>query len=527
MIPKRAHFSWLARKAQAAARARRLIPPLLLSVFIVLSSVSNTVAQVGWSTPMPSWDGPAPATSVADRCFTGNLNGDRSNPDGDRMTDFWCTTGTGSSTWLIGISTGSGWSISMWDGPIPGLPQPVGGTNLLSSCITGDLNGDGKSDIYCQYLISVFPLLFYSSAGLSTGSGWSTSSWAPLPHAILFAWQCLTGDLDRDGKTDVWCETFAGNWSVGLSTGSGWTTMTWNGPAPVWGISSGLRVSDQCLTGDLDGDGRTDMWCQITPGSGIWQIAISTGSGWTMSTFLNGPAPGIPVKDYCFTGDLNRDGMADMWCETSSGSGTWSVALSTGSGWLTSTVSGPAPGIPVKDYCFTGDLNRDGMTDMWCETSSGSGMWDIAISTGSGWVTSPNVSGPTPSTPIPSSCLVGDANGDGLVDFWCETSSGSGIWTMALAVEPPPTITSAGTATGQVGVAFSYQMTATNSPTSFGATGLPAGMALDATSGLISGTPTSAGASTVTLSATNAGGTGTQTLAVTINPATEVAPLLP
>src|SRR5207245_526827 len=38
-----------------------------------------------------------------------------------------------------------------------------------------------------------------------------------------------------------------------------------------------------------------------------------------------------------------------------------------------------------------------------------------------------------------------------------------------------PVITSAGTATGQVGVAFSYQMTATNSPTSFGAPGLPAG----------------------------------------------------
>src|SRR3989449_6086159 len=221
--------------------------------------------------------------------------------------------------------------------------------------------------------------------------------------------------------------------------------------------------------------------------------------------------------------------MTDMWCETSSGSVTWSVAISTGTVdlWSMSTVSGPAPGIPVRNQCFTGDLNRDGMMDMWCETSSGSGMWDIAISTGSGWLTSAGVSGPTPSTPIPSSCLVGDANGDGLVDFWCETSSGSGIWTMALAVEPPPTITSAGTATGQVGVAFSYQMTATNSPTSFGATGLPAGLALDATSGLIAGTPTSAGASTVTLSATNAGGTGTQTLTVTISPATEVAPLLP
>src|SRR3989441_406002 len=98
---------------------------------------------------------------------------------------------------------------------------------------------------------------------------------------------------------------------------------------------------------------------------------------------------------------------------------------------------------------------------------------------------------------------------------------GTGTQTLAVTITPAtPVITSAGTATGQVGVAFSYPITATNSPTSFGATGLPAGLALNATTGLLSGTPTTAGASTVTLSATNAGGTGTQTLAVTITPAT-------
>src|SRR5437870_2001021 len=100
------------------------------------------------------------------------------------------------------------------------------------------------------------------------------------------------------------------------------------------------------------------------------------------------------------------------------------------------------------------------------------------------------------------------------------TLGGTATSSSVFTVVNPPVITSAGTATGQVGVAFSYQMTATNSPTSFGATVLPAGLALNATTGLISGTPTSAGASTVTLSATNAGGTGTQTLAVTITPAT-------
>jgi acid phosphatase len=82
-----------------------------------------------------------------------------------------------------------------------------------------------------------------------------------------------------------------------------------------------------------------------------------------------------------------------------------------------------------------------------------------------------------------------------------------------------PQITSAGTATGTVGAAFSYQITATNSPTSFNATGLPAGLTVNTSSGLISGTPTTAGTSSVSLSATNASGTGTDTLTLTINPA--------
>jgi Concanavalin A-like lectin/glucanases superfamily/Putative Ig domain len=80
----------------------------------------------------------------------------------------------------------------------------------------------------------------------------------------------------------------------------------------------------------------------------------------------------------------------------------------------------------------------------------------------------------------------------------------------------PPVITSATTASGTVGVAFNYQITATNSPTSYSATGLPGGLTINTSTGLISGAPNAAGTSSITLGATNNDGTGNATLTLTV-----------
>jgi hypothetical protein len=82
-----------------------------------------------------------------------------------------------------------------------------------------------------------------------------------------------------------------------------------------------------------------------------------------------------------------------------------------------------------------------------------------------------------------------------------------------------PIITSTTTATGTVGIPFSYQITASNNPTFFDAFGLPDGLTIDPTSGAITGTPQAQGMYIVAISASNSGGTGTATLSITINPA--------
>jgi hypothetical protein len=77
-------------------------------------------------------------------------------------------------------------------------------------------------------------------------------------------------------------------------------------------------------------------------------------------------------------------------------------------------------------------------------------------------------------------------------------------------------INSSSTVTATSGAPFLFAITATGSPTSYSASGLPAGLAINPATGVISGTPTGTGTYTATISVTNANGTTVTSLGITI-----------
>jgi hypothetical protein len=144
--------------------------------------------------------------------------------------------------------------------------------------------------------------------------------------------------------------------------------------------------------------------------------------------------------------------------------------------------------------------------------SSGSLPAGLTLNTGTGVISgSPTAVGTT-------SVILGATNGTG-------TGNATLSITIAAAGVAPIITNSPLTAAGTVGTPFSFTIVASGSPTSYSAAPLPAGLTLSPTTGVISGTPSAAGVTSVLLGATNASGTGNATLSVTVS-AAGVAPII-
>jgi hypothetical protein len=84
----------------------------------------------------------------------------------------------------------------------------------------------------------------------------------------------------------------------------------------------------------------------------------------------------------------------------------------------------------------------------------------------------------------------------------------------------PPAITVTSDVTAVAGLDLTYQILTSNRPTLYGAVGLPQGLNVNASTGIITGAPITAGQYQVMLSASNASGKGTAALTLTVNSGT-------
>ncbi|PZR72418.1 MAG: hypothetical protein DLM73_13330, partial [Chthoniobacterales bacterium] len=96
--------------------------------------------------------------------------------------------------------------------------------------------------------------------------------------------------------------------------------------------------------------------------------------------------------------------------------------------------------------------------------------------------------------------------------------------TITSVVAGAPVISSATTVSATQGAAFSYQIAATNNPTSFGAMNLPDGLTVNQSTGVISGTPTKSGTYVVPIAANNTAGSGLADLIIEVAAASGVTP---
>jgi len=349
--------------------------------------------------------------------------------------------------------------------------------------------------------------------GTSTNSGTYTSSWSS-------SW------TPPAAGTYTFCVARDGDSNFNSSGSSSSYTLT---------VSKISQASVSSSNATINFNGTTQTYPAFTPsysggsGSGGWQFCVAGYTGWDSGASSN-------------TGTSSGSGGTGTWSSswTPSSPGTYSFWVvrdgdtdyntATVAGTYTLTVNGPVDsvqwnsiGLPStgtlgQTITFSASVTNNG-SSLWgsshyleLQNSSGTDLYDTSISgispTGS---VSPSFTLTLPTSPATYTYTF-KALHSGVGYFGTPQTQSIVVYDASL-----PVITSSLSASGTYNAAFSYAITASHSPTSYGASGLPPGLSVNTSSGGISGTPTSAGTWNATISAINSNGTGSATLAITIN----------
>ncbi len=254
----------------------------------------------------------------------------------------------------------------------------------------------------------------------AAGLGWLISQ-TPAASGNLVSE--VTGDFNGDGIPDLavlWTTNSYGSpYSVTILFGKGDGTFT-TGPTVQ---PTGMQSYPTMISGDFNGDDKADLAILSWNGYSISYVTMLLGNGdgtfgtpQTGTVFDQGPVGGDGVPGSAVAADFNGDGKLDLAVVGDYASqGGVTILLGNGDG----TFKAAGPNLdPTADFGLiaTGDFNGDGIPDLVVTNYYEFGSSPIVfLGKGDGTFTSV----PTSFTLdyFPKSVVVGDFNGDGVLDL--------------------------------------------------------------------------------------------------------------
>ena len=459
--------------------------------------------------------------------------------DGGTLTGVSNLTVNGTFGWTAGIITGGG-AITI---PTGGVLSVSGSSNKSFQDRTLNLSGNGTwmgtGNINGDSNAGVFNIQAGGLFDIQTDSDFGNASGVVFNNAGTLRKSAATGLTNNSGFA------FSNSGTVDIQNGTlGFTYTQTAGTTNLNGgnLQGNLTLNGGTLTGAGTITGNVSNSATISPGGASMAGTINiTGSytqnsGGALNIELGGTAAGqfdvlAAGGGATLNGTLNvslinsfnpTSGNSFNAVTFASRSGVFSTANTTGTnvnpvygGTVVSLVFGAinplvqitsplnVSGVNGKPFTYT--ITANGQTPITFNATGAPAGLSFSVDTISG-------------TPT--------ATGTFAVTLTATNSLGSDARTLIINISATgslPAITSSLNASGVAGIAFNYSISATGTqPISFNATGLPAGLSLNGN--VIGGTPTAAGSSSVTLTASNTIGTDSKTLTIVID--TAVAPTI-